>query len=52
MCIVVYFIIVMMGYTAVWKVWKKIKRVISTAQLNVSLRLHLQPIDVVIYHDP
>ena len=27
-------------------------RAISTGQLNVSLRLHLQPIDVVVYHGP
>ena len=27
-------------------------RAISTARLNVSLRLHLQPIDVVVSHDP
>ena len=27
-------------------------RAISTGQLNVSLRLHLRPIDVVVYHGP
>ena len=31
---------------------KQAKRMISTAKLNTLLRLHLQPIDVVVFHDP
>jgi hypothetical protein len=34
------------------KVKDQAERVISTPELNTLLRLHPEPIDVVVYHDP
>ena len=34
------------------KFYGQAERAISTGQLNVLLRLHIQPIDVVVFHGP